>query len=261
MFPRHHVGPIGFEHPGVRAGLAEHFADHVKIMTQRIGQAQAFGEPGGVDVHHHVDQRLHFRGTTWSTDEPAVEAHLSNHRQQLVVSTFIACKHEVELAFAGMADGGGHAGLDRARPGGAGGGAHFPVDGGAERGAVDEHLAGGMDQEVVAFRQENRAHGVVVSHDSEDHVRGGGDIGELVEGVRSQFFREEAGGGAVHVIDRADVVSAIVQAPGHVGSHATDSDKGDCLIHMNWGRGLVDGVGKTGKSGRCFQFFSLRRRL
>ena len=35
----------------------------------------------------------------------------------------------------------------------------------------------------------------------------------------------------VDVIDGSDIVAAILEAAGHVGAHATDSDKGDGFVH------------------------------
>ena len=57
-----HVFAIGLENARVGAGLGENFAQHGEIKPERGTEAEAFREPGGVDVHDHVDERLHFRG-------------------------------------------------------------------------------------------------------------------------------------------------------------------------------------------------------
>ena len=57
-----HVLAVGLQHARVGAGLGKDFAQHGEIEPERVAQAETFGEAGGVDVHHHVDQRLHLRG-------------------------------------------------------------------------------------------------------------------------------------------------------------------------------------------------------
>ena len=42
------------------------------FKSERVAQPQTFGEPGSVDVHHHVDQRLHFGGFTRFADEAKI---------------------------------------------------------------------------------------------------------------------------------------------------------------------------------------------
>ena len=56
------------------AGLREHFAQHREIESERVAKSETLGQAGGVDVHHHVDERFHLRRfarladvTNWSS--------------------------------------------------------------------------------------------------------------------------------------------------------------------------------------------------
>ena len=50
--------PSVCRHARVGAGLGENFAQHGQVQLERIAQGQSFSEPGGIDVHDHVDERL-----------------------------------------------------------------------------------------------------------------------------------------------------------------------------------------------------------
>ena len=52
-----HVFTVGLQHAAIGTGLAEYFADGGKVEPM-ASRAEAFGEAGRVDVHHHVHQRL-----------------------------------------------------------------------------------------------------------------------------------------------------------------------------------------------------------
>ena len=54
--------PSVCKHARIGAGFAENFAQHREIEPERVAQAEPFGEPGGVDVHDHVNERLDLRG-------------------------------------------------------------------------------------------------------------------------------------------------------------------------------------------------------
>ena len=60
--------PSVCKHAGIRAGLRKHFAQHREIEAERVAEPEAFGEPGGVDVHDHVDERFHLRGFAGRAD-------------------------------------------------------------------------------------------------------------------------------------------------------------------------------------------------
>ena len=55
-----HVIAIGLQDTAVGAGDAEDFGQHFEIQSE--GGPEAFGEPGGIDVHHHVDEGLDLGG-------------------------------------------------------------------------------------------------------------------------------------------------------------------------------------------------------
>ena len=49
-----HVFTVGLQHAAIGTGLAEDFADGGKVEPHGIGEAEAFGEAGRVNIHHHV---------------------------------------------------------------------------------------------------------------------------------------------------------------------------------------------------------------
>ena len=63
-----HVFAVGLEHARIGAGLGKDFAQHREIEPERVAEAEAFGESGGVDVHHHVDERLDLRRLAGAAD-------------------------------------------------------------------------------------------------------------------------------------------------------------------------------------------------
>ena len=222
-----HVGGVGFEDAGVGAGLGEDFADEIEIVTEGGGEAKALGEAGGVDVHDHVDEGFDFGGGAGATDEAAVDGHVFEDGEEALVDGLVAGEHEVEFAFAGVADAGGHAGLEGVGPGGFGGGVDFAMDGGGDGGAVDEGFAGGAGEEVVGGVEEDAAHGGVIGDDGEDEVGGGGDFSEGGGGGAMEFGGEGLGERGVVVVDGGDGVTGVFEVAGHVGAHAADADECD----------------------------------
>ena len=75
-----HVFAVGFEHARVCAGLLRNFAQHRQIKPERVAEAETFGEPGGVDVHDHVNQRLHLGGFACFSDEANLGGKLFQNR-------------------------------------------------------------------------------------------------------------------------------------------------------------------------------------
>src|SRR5437773_8405821 len=63
-----------------RAGLRKDFAERFQIESKRVAERESFGQAGGVDVHHHVDQRFHFRGFARFTNETHRRRQLPKHR-------------------------------------------------------------------------------------------------------------------------------------------------------------------------------------
>ena len=57
-----HVLAVGFENARVGTGLGKNFAEHREIETERIAERETFGKSGGIDVHDHVNERLHLGG-------------------------------------------------------------------------------------------------------------------------------------------------------------------------------------------------------
>ena len=63
-----HIFAVSFQHAAVGPGLAEDFTDNAEIQSEGIGEAKAFGETGGIDVHHHIQQRLELGGAAGGAD-------------------------------------------------------------------------------------------------------------------------------------------------------------------------------------------------
>ena len=114
----------------------------------------------------------------------------------------------------------------------------FDVDLGREGGAVDEDLAFRAEEKGVAGLAEDGELGGIVRDDGDDHVGGGGDRREGRGVERAQLGGEGGGGGGVGVVDGGHAEVTILEAAGHVGPHATDSDEGDFLRHDDKGRVL-----------------------
>jgi hypothetical protein len=57
-----HVFAIGFQHAGGCARLGKHLSQQFQIETERGAEGKSLCQPRGVDIHHHVDERLHLCG-------------------------------------------------------------------------------------------------------------------------------------------------------------------------------------------------------
>ncbi|MNX80746.1 hypothetical protein D3C86_1124140 [compost metagenome] len=107
----------------------------------------------------------------------------------------------------------------------------LPVDAGGEGGAVDEQLAFGPHEQVVIGLEKDRSHRLVVGDHGEDDVRLGGDLGERLAGLGPQLGSKRDRAIPVQVVERRDRLTAILEATGHVGPHATDADEADPIRH------------------------------
>jgi hypothetical protein len=230
----HHVFAIGDEHTGIGSRLRENFHDLLEIVTKRSGEAEAFRETGGVDVHHHVHERLHFRRPTGSadvTEQLAFIAQLFEQWLHFAESRFRTADHEIEGAVARLIDAGRHAGFERFRLGFSGQFGHLHVDLGGQSGAIDEHATGCTLEEVVLLVRENVQLGLVIGDHGDHDIGEFGDLGEGGASRAANFGREFGGGAGTHVIERADGVAAFLQATGHVRTHTTDTDESNFLWH------------------------------
>jgi hypothetical protein len=104
-----HILPIGLENPRRRSGLGKYLAQHREIEAKRLPQPQAFGEPGGVDVHHHVHERLHFRGFTGLADVAKRHAQILQDWFGPMENFFASAAHEVKRAFPRLGNARSHA--------------------------------------------------------------------------------------------------------------------------------------------------------
>ena len=68
-------------------------------------ESEALGEAGGVDVHDHVDERLHLRGLAGVADVAQGGAEILQDGLHLVEGGLVAGTHEIERAVAGLRDG------------------------------------------------------------------------------------------------------------------------------------------------------------
>ena len=173
-----HVGAIGFEDAGIGAGLGEDFAEHGEIEAEGVAEAEAFGEAGGVDVHHHIDEGFDLRGAAGGADVTASAAEGLENGRGMADGGGIAGEDEIEGALARLGDAGGHAGLDGGGAGAMGGSLDLEVHVRGDGGEIDEGAAGGANEEIIARGGEDIAHGLIVRDDGEDEIGGGGDFGE-----------------------------------------------------------------------------------
>jgi hypothetical protein len=248
-----HIGSVGGDDAGVGSGLGKHFEEHLGVEAEGGSEAEAFGEAGGVDVHHHVHEGFYLASGACGADvaeEFSLVAEGGEDGYQFIEYSFVATAHEVEGAGAGLGDAGGHAGFEGGGSDFGGGGFDLDVDGGADGGAVDEGFAFGGSEEGIAGGGEDGALGGVVGDDGEDHVGGGGEGGEGGADLRADFGGEGGGGRRVLVIDGGDGEAGFFEATGHVGAHATDADKCDGGIHR--GRDEGGGMKNEGDGGRNF---------
>ncbi len=109
----------------------------------------------------------------------------------------------------------------------------FDVDvhGGRDRCAVDERAAGAVREQGVAARSEDGAHGGVVADNGDDDVGGGGDFGEGIGCGGLELGGELLGACVVEIIASGYTVVPIVQAFGHVRTHASGADDSDGWLH------------------------------
>ena len=57
-----HVLAVSPQHGRIGARLGEHLPQRRQVQAEGGAQTQSFRQGGGVAVHDHVDQRLHFGG-------------------------------------------------------------------------------------------------------------------------------------------------------------------------------------------------------
>lgn len=221
-----HVGGIGFEDPGVGAGLAEDGAEGFGIESEGLPQPEPFCKGRGVAVHHHVDEGLDLGGASGFADIMKRQAEILQERLHGIENSRITGHDEKQLALARLGDAGGHAGFKALGPGGAGGLRDAVVYPGAERGTIDKGAFLGVAQKVVGSEEE-RLHGGIVGDHCENNLGLGGDNVRVFGGVGLQFLGHFGGETGNLVIHRGDPVTLIVEAAGHVGAHATESDNPD----------------------------------
>ena len=127
--------------------MGENFAEHREIQAEGGAEAEAFGEAGGVDVHDHVDERLHLRGLAGGADVAEGGAEIFEDGLDAIEGGFFAGAHEIERAVAGLGNRGSHAAFEGNGADGFGAALNLDVDFGRERGAVDKGLALGANEE------------------------------------------------------------------------------------------------------------------
>ena len=88
-----HVFTIGLQHAAVGAGLAEDFADSGEVKPHCISKAEAFGEAGRVDIHHHVHQRLELGGAAGVANVFVGDRHGVEDRLSTIEGLLFAAAH------------------------------------------------------------------------------------------------------------------------------------------------------------------------
>ena len=226
-----HVLAIGFEDAGVGTGLRKNFAQHGEIKPKGGSKSEAFGKSGGIDIHHHVDERLHLRRLTRGSDVAQGNTKVLKCRFGALESCIRASGHEIQGSFAGLGDARRHAGFERFGTGLVCEGLDIEVNLRRDGGAVDEKFASGSNKQAIALFGEDGSHGLVVGHDSHNHagefIHAGQCFGNLSPDFSTQLHSKRS----VVVEDCGDIVSLIFETAGHVGAHATDSNECDGFFH------------------------------
>ena len=199
----------------------------VRSRPSAAPSAKTFGEPGGVDVHDHVDQRFHFGGFACFADEANLGGKLFQNRFGFSERVFVSAAHQVELAFARLRNARRHACFERLRTGFVGQLFDLDMHFRRDRGAVDEQFAARVDEQIVTGSGKDLPHRVVVRHHGEDHVGCCRDFRQILRGGAPKLRREFCGGSAICVVNRRDVKTAVLQPARHVRAHSTDSDESD----------------------------------
>ena len=172
-----HILTISFENPRVGTGLRENLAQHGEIKTECGSEAEAFGESGGVDIHHHVHERLHLRGLASGTDVAERNGEILEDRLGALEGCVRASGHEIEGAFSGLSDARRHAGFEGLGSGFVGQSLDIEMHLRRNGGAVHEEFAFRTGEEAVAMIGKDRTHGFVIGDDRDDHAGEFGDAG------------------------------------------------------------------------------------
>ena len=181
-------------------------------MPERVAEAEPFGQPRGIDVHHHVDERFDLRGAPRLADVLQRCAHLLKHRLEPLVGLAPAADHQVERAVARLRNRAGHAGLQRFRAGCLREPFDLDVRLRRDRRAVDEEFSGGVGKQRVFGRRKDLVHRRVVGHDRDDDVGERGDArqrrGDFAAGLRGGRVRRFG----VEIVERNDGIPDVVAA-------------------------------------------------
>ena len=230
MLPRLHVATVGLQHPAVGAGLRENFANQIQIQSQGTGEAQTFGQPCRIDVHHHVDQRLDLSRFASRAAIPEVHRHQLQQRLKLFKGLLAATTHEVQRPLTGLRDRAGHTAFHRVGARRFSRFFHFLLQTRAQRRAVDEGFARRIDQQVVFSRKENAAHRRIIRHHREHHISRRRHIGQLRHGRRPQLSGHFLRHRRVDVVDCRNLITNFLETTGHVRSHTADADEGNAFF-------------------------------
>ena len=169
-----HVFAIGFQHPGIGSGLRKDFAEHPQVQTQGLPQAQPLGKACGVDVHHHVDQRLDLCGRASSPDVTPGSRQLGQDGLSPFARALFPSGHQVQGPLASLGDTGRHAGLNTLSAHRLSSGFHHHVGGGTDGCTVDEQFPRGAFEQAVPFLSKQRLHRGIVRNHRKDHIGQGG---------------------------------------------------------------------------------------
>jgi hypothetical protein len=85
------------------------------------------------------------------------------------------------------------------------------------------------DQQVVGAGK-NSPHRRVVCNYREDDIRAGGYFAESLRRGATQLLGEGCSRASIHIINRRDVKTALLQSPRHVRTHPANADKSDLHI-------------------------------
>ena len=113
-------------------------------------------------------------------------------------------------------------------------GLDLPVGGGRDGGAIDEDFPRSFRQQRIPARGKETKLSGIVSHYSEDDLRGGRYGSECIRCFRLQLGSEPLGDITPDIIDRSDRKTLRFKAADHVGSHAAEANESDGFIPVHF---------------------------
>src|SRR3954447_14967558 len=100
------------------------------------------------------------------------------------------------------------------------------------RRTIYEQFSTRVHEQIVTGSAKDLTHCIIVSYYGEDHVRFSRHFRQMLRGRAAKLGCERCRDGAIPIVNRDDVKSAILQSTRHICAHPTDSNKTDVHDEM-----------------------------